>query len=80
MTALPRRGDVVQLHPAEERYLRPSAFCDELAQRFGIKAPSERWLRYRIAEGMPSRKVLKRYRMIPVEPALTWLRDKDFIP
>jgi hypothetical protein len=63
----------------EEKMLRPQEFVDHLGEVLGVPAPSTRWLRSRINDGMPSRLVLKRYRMIPVEPATNWLRDKGYL-
>lgn len=71
MTVVPLREDT--------KMLRPQEFVDHLGESLGVPAPSVRWLRSRIKDGMPSRLVLKRYRMIPVEPATNWLRDKGYL-
>lgn len=67
---------------APERWLTVAAFRDELQAEIGLpKPPSDRWVRecYR-SRGMPSRLVMKRYRMIPWNAALKWLRDEGLIP
>lgn len=63
----------------EEKLLRPEEFVAHLGEVLNVPAPSTRWLRYRIKDGMPSRLVLKRYRMIPVEPATNWLRTNGYL-
>lgn len=63
----------------EDKLLRPQEFVDHLGEVLGVPAPSTRWLRNRIKDGMPSRLVLKRYRMIPVEPATNWLRSNGYM-
>lgn len=65
-----------------ERWLTVAAFREELQQEVGLpKPPSDRWVRecYR-TRGMPSRLVMKRYRMIPWNGALRWLRAEGLIP
>jgi hypothetical protein len=67
---------------APDRWLTVKAFREELAREVGLpKPPSDRWLRdcYR-RRGMPSKLVMRRYRMIPWQAALKWLRDEGLIP
>ena len=66
---------------AGERYLSVEDFRKELGQLLGVKPPGERWVRdlYRERD-MPVRTVLNRYRMIPWNAALDWLRAEKLIP
>jgi hypothetical protein len=63
----------------DEKLMRPQEFADHLGQMLGVPAPSKRWLSDRVRDGMPSRLVLKRYRMIRVEAATEWLRGRDYL-
>jgi hypothetical protein len=63
----------------QEKLMRPQEFADHLGQMLGVPAPSKRWLSDRVRDGMPSRLVLKRYRMIRVEAATGWLTEKGYL-
>jgi predicted DNA-binding transcriptional regulator AlpA len=58
--------------PLERRRARQLVDLPELLERFGM---SERWFRYRIAEGMPAHRYGSRLRFDPVEVE-RWLKER----
>lgn len=58
--------------PVERRQARQLVPLTDLIERFGF---SERWFRYRIAEGMPAHKWGSRLRFDPTEVE-RWLEDR----
>lgn len=58
--------------PVERRQPRQLVSIRELQDQFGM---SERWFRYRIAEGLPSHRFGSRLRFDPVEVKL-WIGER----
>jgi hypothetical protein len=62
----------------DEKLMRPQEFADHLGEMLNVPAPKTRWVSDRVRDGMPGRLVLKRYRMIPVDAAIEWLRGEGY--
>ena len=80
MTVVPLHTEKLEAVTLPE-LMRPEEFCRHLADTYNLpKPPSVRWLReLYLKRGMPSRTILKRYKMIPVEPATKWLRSEGYL-